>query len=142
MSLRIGRYLGELAAFGGIRGCSLVEADSGLVVDSAGDFPDVKNLSEAAVEFWRVHARVKDNFTALGSLNLAMMAFQNGWLAVTACPSDTGLLLVAVARSQSVDWPGWLRHARGFEPFGSRRLPGPGPGASVANASHASRVAP
>ncbi len=106
------QHLAELAAFEGVRGCSLVECVSGLVVHSAGDFPDVEPLSEAAVEFWRVHARVKSNFIALGNLNLAMLAFQKGWLAVTACQVDPTLLLVAVTRTQSVDWAGWLRHAR------------------------------
>lgn len=101
-----------LAAFDGIKGCSLVVGESGLVVESAGDFPDVENLSEAAVEFWRVHTRQHGYFEALGSLNLIMMAFQKGWLAVTWCATDPTLLLVAVTRSQSVDWQGWLREAR------------------------------
>lgn len=120
MNARIHRHLSELAAFDGMRSCSLVECGSGLVVHSAGemtDTADVEPLSEAAVEFWRVHARVKQNLAALGGLNLAMLSFQQGWLALTACPGDPTLLLVAVARSQAVDWPGWLRHARTFEPI-------------------------
>lgn len=104
--------LAALAAFEGVTGCSLVDAESGLVLESAGEFPDVEHLSEAAVEFWRIHARQQDNFAALGTLNLIMMAFQNGWLAVTACAGDTSLLLVAVTRRQAVDWNGWLKHAR------------------------------
>ncbi|MDW5441179.1 hypothetical protein [Polaromonas sp. SM01] len=113
----IDQYLSELAAFDGIQGCSLVECSSGLVLHSAGEFADVEPLSEAAVEFWRIHARVKENLVALGRLNLAMLAFQNGWLALTACPSDPSLLLVAVTRTQAVDWQGWLRHARASGPF-------------------------
>ncbi|SFU80151.1 hypothetical protein SAMN05216350_105220 [Polaromonas sp. YR568] len=101
-----------LAAFDGIQGCSLVVSESGLVIQAAGEFPDVEYLSEAAVEFWRVYTRQHEYFEALGKLNLIMMAFQKGWLAVTWCASDPTLLLVAVARSQSVDWPGWLRRAR------------------------------
>lgn len=114
---RIDQYLKELAAFDGIRGCSLVECGSGLVLHSAGEFADVEPLSEAAVEFWRIHARVKENLEALGTLNLAMLAFQNGWLALTACPGDASLLLVAVTRTQAVDWQGWLRRARASGPF-------------------------
>ncbi|MDO9405225.1 MAG: hypothetical protein Q7T87_14425 [Polaromonas sp.] len=117
MSAGIEQHLAELAAFAGIRGCSLVECESGLVVHSAGDFPDVEPMSEAAVEFWRIHARVKGNLDALGNLNLAMLAFQNGWLGLTACPGDPSLLLVAVTRPRQVDWQGWLRHARGAGPF-------------------------
>jgi hypothetical protein len=101
-----------LAAFDGIKGCSLVVAESGLVIKTAGEFPDVEYLSEAAVEFWRVYTRQHEYFEALGNLNLIMMAFQKGWLAVTWCATDPTLLLVAVTRSQSVDWPGWLRRAR------------------------------
>ena len=101
-----------LAAFEGIKGCSLVVGESGMVIESAGDFPDVGNLSEAAVEFWRVHTRQHAHFEALGNLNLIMMAFQNGWLAVTWWAADPALLLVAVTRNQAVDWQGWLRHAR------------------------------
>ncbi|MFC6281709.1 MULTISPECIES: hypothetical protein [Polaromonas] len=115
---QIDQYLSALAAFEGIRGCSLVESGSGLVVHSAGEVADVEPLSEAAVEFWRIHERLKGNFTALGRLNLAMLAFQDGWLALTACPADPSLLLVAVTRAQSVDWNGWLKHARTAGPFG------------------------
>lgn len=102
----------ELAAFAGIKGCSLVDAESGLVIESAGEFPDVEHLSEAAVEFWRVHTRQSEYFEALGKLNLIMLSFQNGWLAVTWYGRDPSMLLVAVTRSQSVDWRGWLAHAR------------------------------
>ena len=101
-----------LAAFEGIKGCSLVVSESGLVIQTAGEFPDVEHLSEAAVEFWRVYTRQHEYFEALGKLNLIMMAFQKGWLAVTWCAADPTLLLVAVTRGQSVDWPGWLRRAR------------------------------
>jgi hypothetical protein len=113
----IDQYLTELAAFEGIQGCSLVECGSGLVLHSAGEFADVEPLSEAAVEFWRIHGRVKKNLEALGPLNLAMLAFQNGWLALTPCPGDASLLLVAVTRAQAVDWQGWLRRARASGPF-------------------------
>ncbi len=109
---QIQQHLQSLASFAGIKGCSLVEAESGLVLDSAGEFANVEQLSEAAVEFWRIHARQRQNFEALGSLNLIMMAFQNGWLALTSLPDDPSLLLVAVTRSQSVDWQGWLKLAR------------------------------
>jgi hypothetical protein len=105
-------HVARLAAFEGVTGCSLVDGESGLVLESAGEFPDVEQLSEAAVEFWRIHARQQDNFAVLGPLNLIMMAFQNGWLAVTACAGDPSLLLVAVTRRQLVDWNGWLKHAR------------------------------
>ncbi|RZL64910.1 MAG: hypothetical protein EOP81_06515 [Variovorax sp.] len=117
MKTEIEQHLLELASFEGIRGCSLVECASGLVLHSAGEFPDVEPLSEAAVEFWRIHARVKNNLTALGSLNLAMLAFQEGWLGLTACPGDPSLLLVAVTRARHVDWQGWLRHTRMSGPF-------------------------
>ncbi len=119
----IDQYLTELAAFAGIRGCSLVECGSGLVLHGAGEFADVEPLSEAAVEFWRIHARIKENLAALGSLNLVMLAFQNGWLALTPCPGDPSLLLVAVTRSQAVDWQGWLRRARASGPFAEDAAP-------------------
>lgn len=111
------QHLRELASFEGMRGCSLVECSSGLVLHSAGEFPDVEPLSEAAVEFWRIHARVKSNLAALGSLNLAMLAFEDGWLGLTACPGDPSLLLVAVTRARQVDWQGWLRYTRVSGPF-------------------------
>lgn len=112
MKPQIQQHLQSLASFAGIKSCSLVEAESGLVIDSAGEFVNVEQLSEAAVEFWRIHARQPQNFEVLGSLNLMMMAFQHGWLALTALPDDPSLLLVAVTRSQAVDWPGWLKRAR------------------------------
>ncbi|RYF40916.1 MAG: hypothetical protein EOO25_11335 [Comamonadaceae bacterium] len=117
MTTGIGQHLAELAGFEGIRGCSLVACESGLVLHSAGEFADVEPLSEAAVEFWRIHARVRGNLAALGHLNLAMLAFQNGWLGLTDCPGDPSLLLVAVTRPRQVDWQGWLRHARAAGPF-------------------------
>lgn len=115
----IQEHLRALASFSGIKGCSLVDGESGLVLESAGEFPDVEQLSEAAVEFWRIHARQRQNFAALGSLNLIMMAFQNGWLALTAFPGDPSLLVVAVTRPQQVDWQGWLQRARTLVPLSS-----------------------
>ena len=124
MQADIEQHLRELVTFEGVRGCSLVDCGSGLVLHSAGDFPDVEPLSEAAVEFWRIHARVKSNLTALGSLNLAMLAFENGWLGLTACPGDPTLLLVAVTRARQVDWQGWLRHTRVSGPFANAPVNG------------------
>lgn len=112
MKARIHQRLEALSSFAGVKGCSLVDSGSGLVIDSAGEFPDVEQLSEAAVEFWRIHARQRQNFAALGNLNLIMMSFQDGWLALTAFPDDPSLLLVAVTQPQSVDWQGWLKQAR------------------------------
>jgi hypothetical protein len=109
-------YVARLAAFNGIKGCSVVDAESGLVLESAGDFPDVVNLSEAAVEFWRVHARQNEYFEALGELSVIMLAFKNGWLGVTSCAGDPSLLIVAVTRNHAVDWQGWLKHARTVVP--------------------------
>lgn len=117
MNPLIADHVAKLAAFRGITGCSLVDAGSGLVLESAGEFPDVANLSEAAVEFWRVHARQSHYFKALGELDVIMMAFKNGWLGVTSCAGDPSLLVVAVTRTQAVDWQGWLKQARTVVPL-------------------------
>lgn len=61
----------RLAAFPGVQGCALVDADTGLVWYCAGKLPDIERLGEASVEFWRVQQRQSSYFEERGPLESA-----------------------------------------------------------------------
>ena len=96
----------------GLQGCALVDVDSGMVWFSAGQLDGLDKLAEAAVEYWRVHLRLKNSFGQLGDLNSAMFAFREGLLALFPCSSQPSLVLVALAPIAGMNWLTWGSQVR------------------------------
>ena len=94
----------ELALLPGLRGCAIVEAASGLVWCARGELADSGALWEAAVDYWRLHARNQTHFAPLGALRAAVMYHKDAILAVFRCATQPELLLVAAGSYETVDW--------------------------------------
>lgn len=97
----------ELAAFAGVEGCSLVEADTGMVWHCAGNLPDIESVSEAAIEFWRIQGRLSAQLSTLGSLKSAAYSFSERVIALFPCSEEPALVLVCVAAKRGMDWNAW-----------------------------------
>lgn len=104
--VEINRLLGVLASHPGIKGCALVDSDTGMVWYHAGDLPDLEKTGEAAVEFWRVQTRLSPHFAALGALQSAAYSFLNSTIALFPCLPNP-LVLVCIASKQAIDWARW-----------------------------------
>ncbi len=102
----INRLLGVLASYPGIKGCALVDSDTGMVWYHAGNLPDLEKTGEAAIEFWRVQARLSPHFSALGALQSAAYSFLNSTIALFPCLPNP-LVLVCIASKQAIDWAQW-----------------------------------
>lgn len=106
----IEKSLVTLASFGGISGCALVEADTGMVWHHAGELVDMERVGEAAVEFWRTQRRVAIQLEALGELKFVIFKYANKTIALVPCDEQRDLILVCMAHSQGVSWNEWLKH--------------------------------
>lgn len=104
--------LNELAAAPGVRGCALVDSESGLVLHAVGSWPGEQPLWEAAIDYWRLHQRMSVHFAGLGDLGAAVMYHFGGVLAILPCSATGELLVVCVAENKSVDWSSWQRNVR------------------------------
>lgn len=104
--------LDELAHFPGLRGCALVEADTGLVWSARGALADRQSLWEAAIDYWRLHTRNQRHFEALGELGAAVLYHQDAVLATFKVASEPALLFVAVGGHRQVDWLTLQKQAR------------------------------
>lgn len=96
--------LREMALLPGLRGVAIVESASGLVWQSQGELADNGALWEAAVDYWRLHARNQAHFASLGNLRAAVMYHTDSILAVFRCATEPELLLVAAGSYEAVDW--------------------------------------
>ncbi|XAH23681.1 hypothetical protein AAFF27_00385 [Xylophilus sp. GW821-FHT01B05] len=94
--------LERLVTLAGIRGCALVESESGLVLLHHGEGEEA--LWEAAVDYWRMHHRLQAHFAALGPLSAAVMYHVRGALAVMPCQASPPLLVICVGELRQTDW--------------------------------------
>lgn len=107
MKVDLAPIIGELASFEGIDGCALVEADTGMAWHYSGQLPEIETIGEAAIEFWRIQARLSDRLGVLGSLNSIAYSFTNRVLALFPCCDEPTLILVCVARKGEISWHEW-----------------------------------
>jgi hypothetical protein len=114
MANRIAEHMQRIMdATPGVTACALVDATSGLVWHRCGDQSTAEETQwEAAVDYWRLHARQHEHFASLGDLGAAVMYHRQGVLAILPCRNDTGLLVVCRANHQGVDWRGWQKRVR------------------------------
>lgn len=93
----------------GMDGCALVEAQTGMVWHHTGSFPNMEQVGEAAVEYWRTQRRVALALQELGDLRYATFKYAVRTVAIIPCDEDLGLVLVCVAGQNGVDWRQWTR---------------------------------
>ncbi len=101
----LAQAVGALAERPGIRGCALVEADSGMVWTAHGELADNASLWEAASDHWRLHGRHAAHFDCLGGFIAVALYHAQGLIAVFRCATDPELLFIAVGQHRAVDWP-------------------------------------
>ncbi len=94
----------QLSRSPGVAGCALVDADTGMVWHHAGSMPDIEQIGEAAIEFWRVHKRLASNFRDFGTLNSSAHSFDNRVIALFPCCREPALVLICVATKTAIDW--------------------------------------
>jgi hypothetical protein len=99
--------LASLAALPGVQACALVDAGSGFVWHAVGQVTVAPPLWEAAIDYWRLHRRMSEHFSALGELGAAVMYHRLAMLVVLPCDTQEELLVVCVASHQSVAWRPW-----------------------------------
>ena len=126
---RVIALLQKLANFPSIRGCALVEVDTGMAWHVAGHYPQLERVGEAAIEFWRIQARLSEHLGELGALKSAAYSFENQVVALFPCCEDPALVLVCVAAKGPVAWANWgveveaLRRELGSFPAAARSFP-------------------
>ena len=99
----------RIAALRGVHGVALVDSDSGMVWAEAGLLADIEAISEAAVEFWRLHQRVRSGLKSLGEPEALAATFEHGlmWIVPVAVSSQREkLVAVAIAAPGATDWAG------------------------------------
>lgn len=100
--------LQAVLALQGMRGCALVDRDTGMVVQSAGT-PELLPMAEAASDYWRLCGR-QPVFGSLGGLRGQAVIHEHA--RVTLVPCGEGLLLVTLSDEVAgVDWERWRRCA-------------------------------
>jgi len=99
--------VGRLAAFPGVQGCALVDADTGMVWYCAGKLPGIERLGEASVEFWRVQLRQSAYFQQFGPLESAAHSFADQVIALFPCSHKPALIAVCVADKSGMAWGTW-----------------------------------
>ena len=98
--------LEDLVVWPGIDGCALVETDTGMAWHHAGCWPEMEQLGEAAIEFWRVQHRLAAHLQALGAMRSVACSFSQRVVALFPCSEKPGLVLVCVAaKGEAVSWP-------------------------------------
>ncbi len=99
----------RIATIKGVHGIALVDSDSGMVWAEAGLLVDIEAISEAAVEFWRLHQRLRSGLKSLGEPQALAATFENGlmWVVpVTLSSQRENLVAVAIATPGATDWSG------------------------------------
>jgi len=104
--------LDRMAYQPGIEGCALVEATTGLLWYASGAGAQAERIWEAAVDYWRLYERQKDQFTVLGPLGAVAMHHIEGLLVVLPCCADPDLLLILHGGHGCVDWTALQRMTR------------------------------
>lgn len=104
---RLSALTDELAAFDGVQACALVDAETGMAWYHAGAMTNREEIAEAAVEFWRVHGRLQQQFSQFGPLASAAYSFEAHVIGLFSCSLEPPLVLVCVAEKARMDWPRW-----------------------------------
>jgi hypothetical protein len=97
----------ELAAFPGMQGCALVDAETGMVWYHSRNFQGIEQIAESAIEFWRIQMRLAGIFSAFGPLQSTAYSFANRVVALFPCCDKPALVLVCVAAKNGVAWAEW-----------------------------------
>lgn len=95
-----------------VRGCALVEAESGLIWERIGADPEFDALWEASADYWRMHGRLRGHFDLLGELGAAVMYHRRGILAIMPCMTQPEVLVVCVGENGKIDWGRWQQRIR------------------------------
>lgn len=103
----ISSMLKAMAQLPGVQGCALVETESGMVWHHAGNLPELEHISEAAVEFWRIHQRVSGQLATLGSLHAAAYSFHQHILTMCPCGRAPARVLICVSNKTGMVWSDW-----------------------------------
>ena len=108
---RLQASLDDMASLLGVVGCALVEIETGMVWNSAGQIEDMTLLAEAASDYWRLYRRLQPNFEQVGKLRACVMMHDAG--RITLLPCGGGMLLVTITTQQAqVDWKTWQTRTR------------------------------
>jgi hypothetical protein len=107
---QLSAHLTELAELQGVNGIALVDCASGMVVTKAGAIENLEQLSEAAIEFWRLSQRLRANLKELQSLEAAALSFERGMMLLQPlrqAKTNETLVVVAIVTVATMDWNRW-----------------------------------
>lgn len=97
--------LQAIAEMDGLSACAVVDAATGMVLQSAGPLDQIP-VAEAATDYWRMCGRQAAAFGRLGDLRVLVAIHQRARLTILPC--GPGLLLVCVSEENDrVDWNRW-----------------------------------
>jgi len=96
----------------GIEGCAMVEAATGFVWHASRGGARAERVWEAAVDYWRLYERQKEQFAVLGPLGAVAMHHVAGVLVVLPCCRDPDVLLILHGGHGGVDWRSLQRMTR------------------------------
>jgi hypothetical protein len=100
----------ELANLSGVNAVALVDCSSGMVVTQAGATDNFEQLSESAIEFWRLSLRMRSSFQIIGSLGAAAFSFERGTMLLQPLKrtsTEDALIVVALVTTELIDWKRW-----------------------------------
>lgn len=106
-----------MAVIQGIRACALVDSASGLVIQAAGQSTHSPSW-EAAIDFWRLHFRLRAHFEqieAFGSIGAIAIYHTGGALVIVPCPLQADLVVVCMGAGSGVSWGEWQQRVRAFD---------------------------
>ena len=97
----------HMAAQPGIMACALVDAETCMVIQSAGQAQGIDILAEAATDYWRLYKRLQKHFDVLGPLNTSVMLHSQGMINITPCSESA--VVIAMANRLQTDWNVWQK---------------------------------
>ncbi|MDO5654154.1 MAG: hypothetical protein Q4G39_08635 [Brachymonas sp.] len=100
----------HMAAQPGIMACALVDAETCMVIQSAGEAADIDILAEAATDYWRLYKRLQKHFDHLGPLDTSVMLHAQGVINIT--PAANSVVVIALAQRLQTDWNAWQQEVR------------------------------
>lgn len=101
---KIPSILQALCESPGMQGCVLSDAASGMAIHHCGDIPELEQIGEAAIEFWRVQGRLSGYFKSLGQLHTLAYIFKDHLIALFPCQRQPDIVLICVADKIHIDW--------------------------------------
>ncbi|MCY7314257.1 MAG: hypothetical protein LH480_01120 [Rubrivivax sp.] len=107
----LAQELNTLCAAPGVKGCAVIDTDNGMVLHAAGA-RGAEAQWEAAVEYWRLHGRIRNHFEELGELGAVVMHHRLGKLVLLPLGTGSALVLACIADERGVDWQHWQHAVR------------------------------